>query len=590
MMREDEAAYRAPPSLQQIWRRIVEQVWRVEHAFERSRTANRAVDDTRVRIFGVLTLFALGFIFLSVKAGAVALFSHAEGDGVEATAPVEQRADLTDRNGMLLALDVPHYGVYVDSRDLWDVSEARNGLVDVLPNIQRARLDKVLTAGKRELLINGLTADQRDRVHDLGLPGVTFEEEARRSYPLGQQAAHIIGYADPSGKGLAGAERGLDGVIRDAAGGNGAIATSIDLRVQGALESELHRAMTDFSAVNAMGVVTNINTGEVLALASLPDFDPNNRGASDPANLVNHTGASVYEMGSTFKMFTFAMALDSHSADLNMVVDASHPLHLGPRIIHDFDATNKQMTMEDVFLVSSNIGTARIALKAGKDNMYKYFKSFGLFDPAKIELAESTRPIVPRDWSESTVASVSFGANISVSPLSVAQAMGGIFNGGNMVPLTIRKHPSGDHVDGRQVISPETSLTMLGLMRQNVLRGTGSKADAPGLRVGGKTGSAEKPEKGGYARNKLVTSFAAIFPTDGPVGTPRYLVLVMLDEPKPNATTYGFQTAGWNAAPTAGRVIDRIAPFVGVQRAKASMEASRVAAAPVHEEQTGAPH
>lgn len=586
MMRDDSAAYRNPPTIQQIWRTVVEQVWRVEHAFERSRMANRAVDDTRVRIFGVLTLFALGFVFLAVKAGAVALFSHPEGYGFEAPAPVEQRADLVDRNGMLLALDVPHYGVYVDSRDIWDVGEARRGLSAVLPSVSRQRMDKALISGRRELLMNGLTAEQRDRVHDLGLPGVSFEEEARRSYPLGQQAAHIIGFADPSGKGLAGAERGLDGVIREAAPGRGAIATSIDLRVQGALESELHRAMVDFNAQNAVGIVTNINTGEVLALSSLPDFDPNKPSASDPTTLVNHAGSSLYEMGSTFKMFTFAMALDSHAVDLNTSIDATHPLHLGPRVIHDFHATNERLSAEEVFLHSSNIGTARIALMAGQDKMYKYFKSFGLFDPAKIELAESARPIVPKDWSESTMASVSFGANISVTPLAVAQAMGGVFNGGRMVPLTIRKRQPSDQVETRQVVSPETSLAMLGLMRQNVLRGTGGKADAPGLRVGGKTGSAEKPEHGVYARNKLVTSFAAIFPTDGPVGTPRYLVLIMLDEPKGTPAASGQRTAGWNSAPTAGRVIDRIAPFVGVARAKTQVQVAHVTAPTINEEES----
>jgi cell division protein FtsI (penicillin-binding protein 3) len=371
MMRPETPAYRSPPSLAQIWRAMIEGMWKIEHAFERSRNANRAVDDTRVRIFTVFCTFAVVFLFLAGKASTVALFSHAGGIISDIPAATVQRADLVDRNGLMLALDVPHYGVYLDSREIWDVKEARRGLMAALPHLSRTRLDRALISGHREVLVNGITSDEKDRVHDLGLPGVSFEEEPRRSYPLGQEAAHLIGFADPSGKGLAGAERGLDGVVREAAAGAGAIPLSIDLRVQAALESELRKAMVDYSSQAAVGVITNIQTGEVLGLASLPDFDPNEAGSADPATLVNHAGSSLYEMGSTFKVFTFAMGLDSHVATVNSTFDASQPLHLGTRVIHDMHSTGKVLSLEEIFLHSSNIGTARLALASGRDRMQK---------------------------------------------------------------------------------------------------------------------------------------------------------------------------------------------------------------------------
>ena len=568
MMHDHAEGYRAPPNLGQIWRGLAELMWRIEHAFERSRLSGRVVDDTRVRIFFVLTLFALGFVFLSVRAGMTALFHPVAGEGAEIIQPLIQRADLTDRNGVALALDVPHYGVYVDSREIWDRAEARKGLVSALPQLAAGRLDQALSSGRREVLLNGLATEERDRVHDLGLPGVTFEEEPRRSYPLVAEAAHVVGFSDPQGKGLAGAERAFEPVLRDAAAGGGSIPLTLDVRVQGALVSELNRAMNDYRPEAAVGIVTNVNTGEVLALASLPDFDPNKPGAADPKTLINHAGASVYEPGSTFKTFTFAMGLDTHVATLNSVYDVTHPLNLGGRIIHDHDPKTHPLSLEEVYLYSSNIGTSKLALQAGSERLKTYLKAFGLFDPAKIELLESARPLAPKDWTDNVTASVSFGQNISVTPLALAQAYGAVVNGGQILPLTLRKRAASDHVDARRVIAPETSQTMLTLLRDNVLRGTGSKADIPGLRVGGKTGSAQKADHGRYLADTRVTSFAAVFPTDGPVGAPRYLVLVLLDNPKPYQGSFGFATAGWNAAPTAGRVVERIAPFVGVSRAR----------------------
>jgi cell division protein FtsI (penicillin-binding protein 3) len=275
-------------------------------------------------------------------------------------------------------------------------------------------------------------------------------------------------------------------------------------------------------------------------------------------------------MGSTFKVFTMAAALDTGSASLQTSIDASQPLRLGSRAIHDDHAENRVMTLKDVFIHSSNIGTAKLALAMGRDSLVRYFDSFGLFKPAEVELAESTRPLVPRTWSDNTVASAAFGQAISVTPLQLAAGYGAIMNGGTYVPLTLKPLKPGEAPpEGRRVVSAATARDMLYLMRQNVLAGTGGRADAQGLSVGGKTGSAQKVIDGRYSNNRTVASFAAVFPTDGPIDAKRYLVLILIDDPKGDAESSGVRTGGMVSAPVAGRVIDRIAPFLGVQRTAA---------------------
>ena len=567
MQRPHDELYRAPPNLFRIWRRLIEFLWTIEHAFERSRIRNRPVDDTRVRIFGVLVIFSMLFLFLAVKASAVALLNHVEV-GVEGPKAAIHRADLVDRNGEVLALDVPHYGVYLDGREVWSAQETRTSLGGVLPHVPSAKIDEAVSGKRIVLLQSGLTAQERDQVHDLGLPGVTFQEEPRRAYPLDHQASHLIGFADPSGKGLSGAEKALDADIHAAAAGGGHIALAMDLRIQAALEAELKRAVELYGAQNAIGVVTNVHTGEVLALANLPDYDPNHPGDGDPLTRINRAGAYRYEMGSTFKMFTFAMALNEHVARLDTLLDTTHNLQVGTRQIHDSHAAGKNLTMEEVFLESSNIGTARLARMAGIGKLHSYLQNFGVLDRARIELAESVKPLAPAEWNEDSGLSVSFGHNIAVTPLAVAQGVGGLMNGGHLLPLTIRRREGSDAPNGPQVIAPQTSQVLLQLMRKNVTDGTGRNAEkeAPGYRMGGKTGTAEKVINGVYARKRLFTSFAAVFPTDGPLDAPRYLVLVLLDEPKATAASSGNAQAAWNAGPTAGRVVNRIAPLLNVKR------------------------
>ena len=561
----DLALYRFPPA----WRWMIEQIWRVEHAFERAKAEGKAQDDTKLRLFFVLALFAAGFMTLGVGATRSALFPSDRGEA-EVGAPPGARADLVDRNGQLLAVDLPHFGLYFDPRENWNPREVRGALIAALPQLSPRRLDRALSADRRQYLLGGLTPEEKDRIDDLGLPGVSFEPESHRVYPLGPTAGHLIGFVDKGGvgKGQAGAERALDQAIRDNAAG-APVPLAIDLRVQAALQDEVRKAAVNFQTIGAVGIVTNVRTGEILGMASYPEFDPNKAGSTPPGDMINHAAASVYEPGSVFKVFTLAMGLDLGQARINKMYNASAPLVLPGRTIHDYDKDNRPLALWEVFTHSSNIGAALVGLQAGADNMNRYFRDFGLFNAAPSELAESARPIAPRKLDENTVASLSFGQSISVSPLALATGMGAILNGGEYVPLTIRKLDPDHPPKRRRVVKESTSRTMLYLMRLNATTGTGRSAEAaaPGYRLGGKTGTAQKAFFGRYDRVKKVSSFSAVFPTDGPLDADRYLVLIMLDEPKPTKETYGFATGGWTAAPTAGRVIERIAPYLGVKRA-----------------------
>ena len=561
-----------------IWSWITDRIWGLERAFEQAK-AQRREQDTSYRIFFVLVLFATAFGTLAAGAITAALVSGGR-DSFGGPLPSVPRADLVDRNGQLLALDLVHFGAYLDPHDVWNVGETRNALIAALPPQARERVNKAFASGRRTYLIGGLNPEQKDKLHDLGMPGLSFEEEDRRVYPLGPTAAHLIGFTDTGGRGLAGAERGLDKLILQNGVDAKPVALSIDLRIQAALDDELKNASATFQTLDAVGIVVDLRTGEILAMSSYPNFDPNEPGKTPVANLTNHVAQSVYEPGSVFKVFTLAMGIDSGLATIDTLFDVRTPLVLPGRIIHDDEKGDASLPLWKVFTHSSNIGAAKLGLKAGADRMSRYFGSFGLFAAAPSELAESARPLHSRKLDENTVASMSFGQAISVSPLALATGMSAILDGGIYRPLTIRK-VDGAPAPGRRVIQASTSRTMLDLMRLNGLQGTGRKADAlaPGLRLGGKTGTAQKAENGHYGSAR-VTSFASVFPTDGPLDGPRYFVLVTLDSPHPTKDTFGLTTGAWNAAPTAGRVIDRIAPFLGVKRVAALPGQDQAAAAP----------
>ena len=561
-----------------------------ERAFEKARASGKAEDDTRLRIFFVMALFAAGFLTLGLVATRAALFSGLDVGPVPSAMAPKARADVVDRNGEILAMDLVHYGLYLHPREISDRAATRAALLTALPTLSPTRLDTALNDDHPEgYLIGGLTPEQRTRVHDLALAGVVFQEEGGRAYPLGDTGAHVIGFSGKDGAGLAGAERAFDAPIR-AADGKAPVSLAIDLRVQGALQDELTAAGDHYSALGAVGLVVNVRTGEILGMASYPSYDPNAPGKASPAAMVNHAAATVYEPGSVFKVFTLAMGLDSGVTTVDRMFDVHTPLVLPGQTIHDYDKGDRMLPLWQVFTHSSNIGAARLALLAGADRVDHYWRAFGLYNAAPSELVESARPLYPKRLSDNAVATMGFGHSISVSPLAIATGMSSILNGGIYRPLTLRKLEAGQApASGRRVIQESTSRTMLNLMRLNVTNGTGRKADINGYRVGGKTGTATKLVNGHYGEghSKNLASFASIFPTDGPLNADRYYVLIMMDEPKATPETGGFTTGGMISAPIAGKVIERIAPFLGVRRVASLDDGKAKSATPDVSDLTG---
>lgn len=536
-------------------------IWHIERTLEQAKAKDETGVGTRGRILAVMLVVSVVFIVLSAGAVKAALFTPDARAGALANLPAGARADLVDRNGELLAANLLHFGMFIDPREVWDATETKAALARALPDIKADRIAKAVDGSRRIRLMGGLTPAERDRILDLGLPGISFEPEEARVYPLGSTAVHLIGFTDTGGAGLAGAEKAFENKL---AGLSGPVALSIDLRVQAALDDEIAKTAAEFKPIGAVGLVIDTQTGEVLGMSSWPNYDPNGRASADQR--LNRAAASVFEMGSTFKAFTVAAGLDAGVATPTTMYDASAPFKFGYRTISDMHSEGRSLSLVDVFTHSSNVGTARLAQAIGRDRMHDYFDKLGLRKKATVELAESTRPLLPRKWDDDDMLSTSFGHGMQVTPLALAQAYSAIVNDGKRVPLTILKR-SGPPPKGEQVMSVETSQTMLQIMRANVVRGTGRSANASGLSVGGKTGTGEKVVNGRYDSYKQIASFAAAFPTTGGPGTKRYFVLVLVDEPQGGA-----RTGGIVAAPAVGRVVDRIAEFLKVPRQDLSRE------------------
>ena len=482
------------------------------------------------------------------------------------------RPDIVDRNGVLLATDVAVASLYADPRKIIDVDEAVELLTATVPDLDAKTLRAKLTQPGRAFawLKRRVSSEERDAVHNLGIPGVGFVNERRRVYPMGRLAAHTVGYVDLDTKGIAGIEKYLDdqGALYTASlAGPGSDAPapaqmSIDIRVQGALTDEIAKAMVKYKAIAGGGIVLDIHTGEVIALTSLPDFNPNQEDKKFSSEQSNKMVSGVYELGSVIKAVTFAMAFDYGVTDLNGRWDARFPLVIGKASINDFHPEHRVLTVPEVFTKSSNIGTARIALAVGLERHLEFLRRVGLFDRLVTELPESAKPLLPKRWSLLAEATAAFGHGFAVQPLQGASVVAGLLNGGRMItPTFIKRGREEADALARQIVKPETSEKLRYLFRLNVTEGTASKAEVIGYRVGGKTGTAEKVIDGRYSKTKNLTSFIGAFPMDDP----RYLLLVMLDEPKATPETYGFATSGWNAVPAGSQIVERIAPMLGIE-------------------------
>lgn len=472
------------------------------------------------------------------------------------------RADITDRNGSMLASSLPTVSLYARPTEMAearvDMADAARKLAAILPDMDADDVRARLTAGKTFVYLRrNLTPRQQYDVNALGVPGLHFEKGERRVYPHGSLVAHVVGMTDIDNKGIAGVERFFENRLTSQ---SEPLALSIDLGIQTVVRAELQKAVTQFSALGATGMVADVLTGELLAMVSLPDFDPNDPPAGNSEAMFNRATKGAYEMGSTFKLFNTAMALESGRINLNSSFDATKPLKFGSHTIHDDHALNRWLTVPEILIHSSNIGSARMALDAGTDFQRQFMARMGMLHTPSLELPEVGSPLVPTPWRDINTVTISFGHGLSVTPVQVVSGAVALVNGGVFHPLTLVHRAPDQPVPGEIVLKPKTSAQMRQLMRMVVTEGTGKKADVPGYEVGGKTGTAEKAAGGGYKKKAVLSSFVAGFPMDNP----RYVVLAMVDEPQGTKETYGFITAGWTAAPVAGRIIAQIAPMLGI--------------------------
>jgi cell division protein FtsI (penicillin-binding protein 3) len=524
--------------------------------------AQQSLETSHTRLIITGALFCLAFLVIGarlvevagLKSGGPHLARNHAAERIETS-----RADIVDRNGVLLATTLVTPSLFANPKQIQDPHSVARKLVGVLPDLDEGDVYAKLASDKSFVwLKRQLTPRQELAVNRLGIPGLQFQDEERRIYPKGNLTAHIVGYTGIDNKGLAGMERGLDEVLRDH---HGPAALSIDVRLQYILRDEIARQMADFRAVGGMGVIMDVNTGEVLAMVSLPDFDPNNLNTATPETTFNRATLGIYEMGSTFKIFNTAMALETHTATLASSYDATQPLHIGRFTIHDDHPQRRWLTVPEIFEYSSNIGSARMAVEAGTDRQKEFLGRLGLLKAPAFELPEIGAPLVPSPWHEVNTMTVAFGHGISVSPLQMATAVSAVVNGGVLHRATLIKHPAGYAPLGQQVLSAQTSEDMRRLLRLVVERGTGKLANAPGYLVGGKTGTAEKVSGARYDRKQLLSSFIGAFP----ITDPRYLVMISIDEPHGNKQSAGFATGGWAAAPGVSRVVQRMAPLMGIQ-------------------------
>ncbi|WP_085909473.1 peptidoglycan D,D-transpeptidase FtsI family protein [Kiloniella majae] len=554
----------------------------------------QALEIGRTRLIVSGALMAMAFMVISIRLVDLTLLQGPKASNktvqeIDEAPPVQTtRADIVDRNGIVLATTLPTASLYAEPRKIPNPEAATRVLADILPELSQDKLLKKLSSDRGFIWIKrNLTPRQQYAINNLGIPGLEFEQEQRRFYPHGNLGAHVIGFTNVDNKGLAGIERSFDRVLRETPE---PIQLSLDLRVQHILREEMARSMKEFSAIGAAGIVMDVNSGEIISSVSLPSFDPSNPGtASDDARF-NRATLGIYEMGSTFKLLTSSMALDEGVASVYDGYDVSKPIRVSRFTINDYKPLKRWLSVPEILIYSSNIGTVQMAMEVGTEAQRKYLSNFGLLRPASVEISEVGTPLVPSPWREINTMTISYGHGIAVSPLQLSSAISSLVNGGTLKPATFIKRAKDDVPLGRRILSEKTSDYMRDLMRLVVLHGSGKNANAKGYLVGGKTGTADKLRGGRYVKNSRVSSFVAAFP----MNNPRYVVYVMVDEPKGTKKTYGFATGGWVAAPVVKRVVERMAPLMGIEpayiedadtvgntilkKAKARMEGRKVAA------------
>nr|WP_294850760.1 penicillin-binding protein 2 [uncultured Sphingomonas sp.] len=534
-------------------------------------------------VFGMLVYGAI-VALIALRILYLAVFGDHAGRKAGFTDLMPERGDIVDRDGQPLARTIDAWTIGLNGKKIiGNKLELARKLAEIMPEKDEAAYFEMLRSGKFFYLRRRAAPGVVAAINALGEPGLQLEREPDRLYPQTTLAAHVLGYTDIDGHGTSGVERFFDKQLLDPAKRGEPLQLSISSRVQQALDHELSASMAKFSAIGAAGVIMDVHTHEVLAITSLPNFNPNAPGQAAPEQRFNRATLGVYELGSTYKPFTVAMAIDSG------IIKSMGQMYNCPReypayghVIHDTHPFGRACSVAEIMMESSNIGTAQIADKIGKERQQAFLKKMGFLDKVEVELGERGRPLTPGNrWGPFEVLNVGFGQGIAVTPLQLANGYATLYNGGIYRPATMLKVDEAHPMDrGRRVFTEETSRKMRALLRLVVTKGTGKNANAEGYRVGGKTGTAQKVINGRYSNSINITSFAGVFPMDDP----RYVIVVMLDEPKGTAETYGFSTAGWNAAPMVKTIVSRIAPMLGVRPDK-KLEPNMAEVLPyVHEE------
>jgi cell division protein FtsI (penicillin-binding protein 3) len=478
---------------------------------------------------------------------------------VDATTSEKPRADIIDRHGVILARSLKTSSLFADAALVRDPQDVAKDLKKVFPDISYGATLKKLQSKKRFVwLKRNITPDQQSQILYLGHPGLDFKSEMKRVYPQGSLAVHSVGVSGVDGQGLVGIERGFDNLLQ---GGGAPLQLTLDVRLQHALRRELSATMKSFKGKGAAGVVMDTQTGEVLAAVSLPDYKPQGYQKANSDSQFNRYSQGVYELGSVFKVFSTAAILEKRGGRISQNFDVREPIKIGRFKIRDYHPENRVLTLPEVFIHSSNIGSAMMGQAVGTEELKNFYKDLGLLSAPEFGVSEIGKPLIPSPWNEVHTMTASYGHGIAVSPLQLVSATSSLLNGGILVKPKIVKSIGEESKDGViRVVSPETSHRMRQLMRLAVTQGTGGNADVEGYLVGGKTGSAEKSGRGGYDRKKLISSFLGAFP----MNDPRYVVFAMVDEPVGSKETYGYATGGWVGAPTVGRIVSSMVSILGI--------------------------
>lgn len=547
---------------------------------KRESSGKKLIEQSRVRLFCITAFFSLSFLAISYKlveitvinkndetvktsnAAAIATNNDKPTDDNSIPAAIS-RNDIVDRNGMVIATTLSTQSLFANPQNIADPEQAARKIVHIFRDMNEKDVARKLKGDNSFVWIKrNLTPKEQSLINNLGIPGLYFQPEQRRIYPYRNLLSHIVGFVGLDNSGLAGIEKYFDKQLRDLKEHKDPLKLSIDVRLQNIVYEEIKLGMEKFNAIGATGIILDLHSGEILAMANLPDFDPNHPGGSPSTSLFNRATLGTYEMGSTFKTFTTAMTIDYGVANLNDGYDASHPIKFANCTIRDEHAKNRWLSIPEIYTYSSNIGTVRMIMEVGRQRQQDFLRKIGLMDPAvSIELPELGTSRYPKDWSELSSMTISYGHGMSVTPLHLLRAFASIINGGTMEQLSLIKDGNTGKPEPAHVISENTSRQMRRLMRMVVEYGTGKQADVPGYRIGGKTGTAEKiNSNGGYSRKANLALFISTFPVDDP----KYVVLVMIDEPKGNKSTHGFATAGWIAAPIVHDIVSRMAPMLGI--------------------------